>query len=126
MPEQKSTPVATPDATKGIQDVIESIAREGARRVLQAALETEVEEHLARYQHLRDEQGGRAVVSHGYAPERTILTGVGPVVVRRPRVDERDVQVKRDTSRSAARSCRASCGERPPWKAPWRRYTSRG
>ena len=92
MPEQESTPVERPDTTEEIQDVIERIAREGARRVLQAALETEVEEHLARYQHLRDGQGRKAVVSNGHAPERTILTGVGPVVVRRPRVDEREVQ----------------------------------
>ena len=94
MPERKSTPVEAGDATEEIQGVIERIAREGAQKVLQAALEAEVEEHLARYEHLRRGDGCRAVVSNGHAPERTILTGVGPVVVRRPRVDERGVHGK--------------------------------
>ena len=94
MPEKKSTPIETGNATEEIRGIIERIAQEGAQKVLQAALESEVEEHLARYEHLRDSEGRRAVVSNGHAPERTILTGVGPVRVRRPRVDERGVHGK--------------------------------
>ena len=92
MPEGKTTPVQAGNATEEIRGVIERIAQEGARKVLQAALEAEVEEHLARYEYVRDGKGRRAVLGNGHAPERTILTGVGPVVVRRPRVDERSVQ----------------------------------
>ncbi len=46
MPEQRFTPVETSDATEEVRGVIERIAREGAQRVLQAALEAEVGEHL--------------------------------------------------------------------------------
>ena len=65
------------------------VAREGAQRMLQAALEAEIEAHVARYHERRDEEGRRVVVRNGHAPQRTILTGVGPVEVLRPRVDER-------------------------------------
>jgi putative transposase len=91
MPERKSTPREMADATEGTRDIIERIAREGAQRVLQAALEDEVREHLRRYENLRDDEGRKAVVGNGHAPQRTILTGVGAVEVRRPRVDERRV-----------------------------------
>jgi putative transposase len=60
--------------------------------MLQAVLEEEIREHLARHAGLRDEQGNRLVVSNGHAPKRTILTGVGAVEVKRPRVDERKAQ----------------------------------
>ena len=63
--------------------------REGARRMLQAALEAEIEEHIARYKDLVDESGKRAVVRNGYQPERKILTGAGAIPVKRPRVDDR-------------------------------------
>jgi putative transposase len=90
MPEKKSTTNEAQVATEvNVHGVIEQIAREGAQRVLQAALEAEVEEHLGRYRDLQDKAGRQAVVRNGHAPQRTILTGVGPVTVTRPRVDER-------------------------------------
>ena len=90
MPEKKSTTNEAQDATVvDVHGVIEQIAREGAQRVLQAALEAEVEEHLSRYRNIQDNSGRQAVVRNGHAPQRTILTGVGPVTVARPRVDER-------------------------------------
>ena len=67
-------------------------AREGARKLFQAALEAEVEEHLSRYEQLKDGEGHQAVVRNGHAPRRLILTGVGPVAVRRPRIDEREAK----------------------------------
>jgi len=90
MPGKKSTTIDAEAATSSeISGTIERIAREGARRLLQAALEAEVDEHLSHYDELRNEDGLRAVVRNGHAPRRLILTGVGPVAVRRPRVDER-------------------------------------
>lgn len=70
-------------------EVLEDIVREGARRLLQAALEAEIDAHLARYQDRKDEAGKRLVVRNGYQPKRTILTGAGPLPVTRPRVDDR-------------------------------------
>ena len=90
MPEKKSTTNEAQDATVvDVHGLIEQIARDGAQRVLQAALEAEVEEHLSRYRNIQDNSGRQAVVRNGHAPQRTILTGVGPVTVARPRVDER-------------------------------------
>jgi len=57
--------------------------------MLQAALEAEVAEHCAKYQHLRDAHDHQEVVRNGYQPERTILTGAGAISIRRPRVDDR-------------------------------------
>jgi len=90
MPHDESIPFE-PDAPtiETVDERIREIAREGARRLLQAALESEIESHLNAHAHLLDEQGRRTVVRNGYAPERTILSAVGPVQVRRPRLDER-------------------------------------
>lgn len=69
--------------------VLEDIIREGARKMLQAALELEIEEYLSRFTSLLDENGKRLVVRNGFQPERTILTGAGPIPVKRPRIDDR-------------------------------------
>ncbi len=55
----------------------------------QRAIETKLAELLARYEAHKDEQGRRAVVRNGYLPEREILTGVGPVPVKVPKVRSR-------------------------------------
>ena len=90
MPVSKSTTERPVQAMVAeIQATIEEIARVGAQRILQKALEDEVEEHIARYEGLVDEEGRHAVVRNGHAPQRTIYSGVGPVTIRRPRVDER-------------------------------------
>ena len=74
------------------REVLDHLVREGARKMLQAALEVEVQEHLERFEHLVDAQGKRQVVRNGYQPERTILTGAGPIPIKRPRVDDRALE----------------------------------
>ena len=76
-----TAPVPAPD------DVLERLVREGARKMLQDALEAEVDEFLCRprYQRTDDKRGYR----NGHLPERTIGVGMGAVEVRLPRV--RDV-----------------------------------
>ncbi|EKV26565.1 Mobile element protein [Caenispirillum salinarum AK4] len=44
---------------------------------------------LAEHEHLTTEDGRRRLVRHGHGPEREILTGIGPVPVRRPKVRDR-------------------------------------
>jgi len=73
---------------------LEALMREGARKMLQAALEAEIEEHIARYKGLVDEEGKRLVVRNGSMPERTILTGAGPIPIKRPRVDDRALEAE--------------------------------
>jgi transposase-like protein len=69
--------------------LIHQEARAGAQRILQAALEAEVEQHIEQFSEHTDADGRQTVVKNGYAPARSIDTGVGSLEVRRPRVDER-------------------------------------
>jgi putative transposase len=70
---------------------LDELAREGARRMLAAALEAEVDAYLAAYAAVVDGQGHRLVRRNGHAPARQLATGAGPVEVTRPRVDDRRV-----------------------------------
>jgi putative transposase len=70
---------------------LDAIVREGARRMLAAALEAEVDDYLAAYAAERDERGRRLVVRNGHARERHVTTAAGAVAVRAPRVDDRRV-----------------------------------
>ena len=69
--------------------VLEQIARDGAKRMLKIALETEIAEYIERYKNLIDENGKRIVVKNGYHERREILTGIGPIEIKQPRVDDR-------------------------------------
>jgi len=69
--------------------MLTSILRDGAQRLLTQAVEAEVAEWIETHRHSRDEQGHRQVVRNGYLPERTLVTGVGPVEVKQPRVLDR-------------------------------------
>jgi transposase-like protein len=69
--------------------VLEQIARDGAKRMLKIALETEIAEYIERYKNLIDENGKQVVVKNGYHTEREILTGIGPIEIKQPRVDDR-------------------------------------
>jgi len=70
---------------------IEEIARDGARRALQKAIEDEVNDYINAHRDQLDEQGHRLIVRNGSKETRTVLTGVGPLEVRQPRVDDRRV-----------------------------------
>ena len=90
MPYDQSTPSQTDAPTiETVDEIIRQTAREGARQVLQQALVAEIQQHLEHHLDARTEDGRQAVVRNGYGPERTIMTGVGPVRIQRPRVDER-------------------------------------
>lgn len=78
------------------RDVLTGLLKQGAQRLLAEALETEVEEHLQRFAESRDERGCKHVVRNGHLPERTIQTGIGPLGVRQPRVEDRRPEEKRE------------------------------
>ena len=69
--------------------VLEQLAREGARKMLQQALELEVEEYIKAHTKDRDSLGKQTVVRNGYHPSRSIVSGIGPIPIRQPRVDDR-------------------------------------
>jgi putative transposase len=70
---------------------LEQIARAGARLALQKAIEDEVAEYVNAHQDQVDEAGHRLVVRNGHKPTRTILSALGPIEVKQPRVDDRRV-----------------------------------
>ena len=75
-------------------DVLTEILRHGARQMLATAIENEVAEYIAAHAHQRDAAGYRLVVRNGHTPPRSIQTGLGPVEVVRPRVDDRRVDAE--------------------------------
>lgn len=115
----ESVPVATVDTTSPDAEVLEfrenfdgrspldQLVREGARRMLQAAIDAEVDEFLAQHAGRTDEQGRRLVVRNGTLPEREILTGAGKLAVTQPRV--------RDKSPAAAERVKFSPNILPPY-----------
>jgi len=70
-------------------DPLTEVLRNGARELLAHAVEAEVAALLASHADKRTEDGRRRLVRHGHLPEREILTGIGPVTVRCPRVRDR-------------------------------------
>jgi transposase-like protein len=75
------------------RSVLDNIIREGAQKVLQAAIEHEVSVYIDLFKNVTDEKGRRMVVRHGSLPERSLLTGAGPLRVKQPRVrDKREDQ----------------------------------
>ncbi|MEA3375450.1 MAG: transposase [Chloroflexota bacterium] len=80
----------TEGQTPEIEQSLDELAREGARRMILAALEVEVEQYVQALRHVRDEQGHAMVVRNGKSHhERTVNLGAGPVSLRAPRVDDR-------------------------------------
>lgn len=68
---------------------MEELARRGARQLLAQAMEAEVAEHVEKHRNLTDEDDRRLVVRNGHLPERELVTGIGPLRVRQPRIDDR-------------------------------------
>src|SRR4029077_3028417 len=93
VPKRKDTPVREnrvisleKRAEDGEKPFFEQLLQEGARKLLQAAIENEIIEYIQFHQDRRDEDGQRLVVRNGHLPEREIVSGIGPIKVRQPRV----------------------------------------
>ncbi|MFF9788987.1 IS256 family transposase [Streptomyces nigrescens] len=89
--------------------LIDEIVREGARRMLAAALEAEVNAYIAELADQRDEYGRRLVVRNGYHQPRKVTTAAGVVEVKAPRVN--DKRVDEETGERK----RFSSAILPPW-----------
>jgi putative transposase len=72
-------------------DPLTEVLRNGARVLLAQAVEAEVAEFLAKHIDLKIASGLNRVVRHGHLPEREVMTGIGPVSVRQPRLRDRGV-----------------------------------
>ena len=65
---------------------LDEIIQEGARRMLQAAIDAEVDAFILMHQDRQDAAGRRLVVKNGSLPTREILTGAGSIEVKQGRV----------------------------------------
>jgi len=70
-------------------DPLTEVLRNGARALLAQAVEAEVAALLASHADKLTEDGRARLVRHGHLPAREIVTGIGPVAVRCPRVRDR-------------------------------------
>jgi hypothetical protein len=69
-------------ASAELSSGLDELVAEGARRMLAAALEAEVDRHISSLIHEVDEDGHRLVVRNGHAEPRSLVTGAGPIEVR--------------------------------------------
>jgi transposase-like protein len=86
---------------------LDELAREGAQRMLQTALESEVQAFLDEHAARVDERGRRQVVRNGHLPSREVVTGAGLLEIRQPRV--------RDKSADPSERVRFSSEILPPY-----------
>jgi putative transposase len=68
---------------------LDDLVRQGARQVIQQAIEAELSALLERFENVKTLHGQRAVVRNGYLPEREVLTAAGPIPVKVPKVRDR-------------------------------------
>jgi len=97
----------TPDAERSA--TLDELVAEGARRMLAAALEAEVEGYVSSLADELDDRGHRLVVRNGHAVARSLVTGAGPIEVRAPRVDDRRID------EATGDRCRFRSVILPPW-----------
>jgi len=88
---------------------LDEIVVEGARRMLAAALEAEVDAYCAALAAERDEDGHRLVVRNGRAEPRTITTAAGRIDIEAPRVNDQRVDPE------TGERCRFRSSIVPPW-----------
>ncbi len=89
--------------------LIDEIVREGAQRMLAAAVRAEAEAYCAQFAGERDDDGRRLVVRNGYAGSRTVTTSAGAVEVTMPRINDKRIDEQ------TGERCRFSSAILPPW-----------
>ena len=74
------------------RSMLDEICREGAQKMLAAALEAEVDAYVAELLSERGDDGRRLVTRNGHARARTISTVAGAIEINQPRVNDRRVE----------------------------------
>ena len=82
---------------------LDAVAREGARRMLETALEAEVARYIEAHEEVRDTDGRRLVVRNVRAQARRVTCGAGAMEVRAPRVNDRRVDEDGERRRFTSR-----------------------
>ncbi len=70
-------------------DPLSDVLRAGARHLIEQAVEAELIALLSAHVDDKTEDGRARLVRHGHLPEREVMTGIGPVPVKVPRVRDR-------------------------------------
>ena len=74
---------------QSVSDVPNELLRNGAQKLIHNAVEAELREFISQHRGVT-EDGKVSVIRNGYLPKREILTGIGPVIVRIPKVRSKD------------------------------------
>ena len=74
---------------ESVSDVLNELLRSGAQKLIHNAVEAELREFMSQHQGVT-EDGKVSVIRNGYLPKREIMTGIGPVSVRIPKVRSKD------------------------------------
>ena len=85
----ETTITKLPDPSGFSPDPLSDVIRDGARKLIEQAIEAELAALMAAFTEEKLEDGRARLVRHGHLPEREILTGLGPVLVKVPRVRDR-------------------------------------
>ena len=92
MRETNTNPQSNPfESGLGFEDQLTELLRQGARRMLQAAIEEEVADYIGKHQACVDDCGKRLVVRNGHHPERMLQTGIGNIPIKKPKVNDKRV-----------------------------------
>jgi len=78
----------TETEAESVATTLDELAREGAQRMLETALQAEVADYIERHCDKRDDKGRALVVRNGRAPERGLMCGAGTLAVKAPRVND--------------------------------------
>lgn len=78
------------------KDILTGILREKAKEMLAMAIKAEADEWIGSHEDLIDEDGRQLVVRNGHLPERSIMTGIGAIEVKKPRVRDRRTASERE------------------------------
>ncbi|MDJ0466561.1 IS256 family transposase [Streptomyces sp. H27-C3] len=101
--------VVNDDGSTRDGSLIDEIVREGARRMLAAALEAEVDAYIDELVGDRDVQGHRLVVRNGHHQPRKVTTASGVIEVEAPRVNDKRIDA------ATGERKRFSSAILPPW-----------
>ena len=85
----KTSITTLPDPHGFSPDPLTELLRSGARDLIQQAVEAELSVLLDAYSDDLTEDGRARLVRHGHLPEREVVTGIGAVPVKVPRVRDR-------------------------------------
>ena len=72
-------------------DSLDALAKDGARRMIAAALRAEADAYVKQFSGELDEDGHRLVVRNGRDRERKFTVGSGTIAIKAPRVNDKRV-----------------------------------